>query len=384
MTDDAAASTAAARQKLTAKFAQALQQVAEGAEAVSAEVGAEVEAALHAVSACPSREYQSKGRSLLFNLQKNSDLRKAVLDRDFPADKLVTASSKDLAPAALKMRRKQSAERFIATRQLSSDEKVVGWNAGTSGKLERSHKYEDGEAQRKPSAQAAEAATHIRMVGLDVIEESAAAGQTSVYEGGKLVYDGATGEHVEGDDAAAQEGTAMEEDGEAAQEATPMAEEEAEEEEGGASTSAAAAEAAAVAAAVEQGWSDEESADDAGQTKSGPAGAGEAEPPVVPSPPRRPSPPPQARMAVDVPPPPARAASGASSSPSGGGGAGSPGGGGARALPDCVRPGSLTEVARGLGVELGDDLGAARVDAAMRRVRVIAGECVRASTGATG
>ena len=123
--------------------------MAEGAEAVSAEVGVEVEAALHAVSACPSREYQSKGRSLLFNLQKNSDLRKAVLDRDFPADKLVTASSKDLAPAALKMRRKQSAERFIATRQLSSDEKVVGWNAGTSGKLERSHKYEDGEAQGK-------------------------------------------------------------------------------------------------------------------------------------------------------------------------------------------------------------------------------------------
>ena len=66
-----------------------------------------------------------------------------VLSRAVSATWLVNASVTDLATDALKMQRKESLEHYQALRSLGdSDELAVGWNAGTTGKLGWSHKYE--------------------------------------------------------------------------------------------------------------------------------------------------------------------------------------------------------------------------------------------------
>ena len=62
----------------------------------AAEAAAEIEAEL-AKTFGSTKEYAAKGRSLCFNLGKNSSLRVSVLGGYFPAAALVNASTKELA-----------------------------------------------------------------------------------------------------------------------------------------------------------------------------------------------------------------------------------------------------------------------------------------------
>ena len=134
------------RSKVVDKLAEVLASSSDSgvdpelAHELATEVEAEMKKTYHKVD----KEYTAKGRSLVFNLTKNSELRKRVLERQITPAKLVSANAKELAPDQIKMQRAQSIDRYFATRQLgNSSERVVGWQAGTSGKLERSHKYEN-------------------------------------------------------------------------------------------------------------------------------------------------------------------------------------------------------------------------------------------------
>ena len=142
------------RNKIIAKLAEAL-QTEPGSEGYTMEacaaIALEVEGAMDA-SFSKEKEYMSKGRSLVFNLQKNAELRRNVLTRDATAEWLVTATAQDLAPERLKLMREQSAERYMASRSLSdADTHVVGWAAGTTGKVEFSQKFDEksGSAEAK-------------------------------------------------------------------------------------------------------------------------------------------------------------------------------------------------------------------------------------------
>ena len=142
------------RNKIIAKLAEAL-QTEPGSEGYTMEacaaIALEVEGAMDA-GFSKEKEYMSKGRSLVFNLQKNAELRRNVLTRESTAEWLVSATAQDLAPERLKLMREQSAERFMASRQLGDgDNRVVGWAAGTSGKIEWSQKFEEqsGTAEAK-------------------------------------------------------------------------------------------------------------------------------------------------------------------------------------------------------------------------------------------
>ena len=84
-----------------------------------------------------SKEYMSKARSLVSNLKGNASLRQRVLSGELHPTALVAASAKELASEALKVQRQQSAERFASSRSLgSSSDRVVGWQAGTTGRIE--------------------------------------------------------------------------------------------------------------------------------------------------------------------------------------------------------------------------------------------------------
>ena len=142
------------RNKIIAKLAEAL-QTEPGSEGYTMEacaaIALEVEGAMDA-GFSKEKEYMSKGRSLVFNLQKNAELRRNVLTRDATAEWLVTATAQDLAPERLKLMREQSAERYMASRSLSdADTHVVGWAAGTTGKVEFSQKFDEksGSAEAK-------------------------------------------------------------------------------------------------------------------------------------------------------------------------------------------------------------------------------------------
>ena len=142
------------RNKIIAKLAEAL-QTEPGSEGYTMEacaaIALEVEGAMDAAFS-KEKEYMSKGRSLVFNLQKNAELRRNVLTRDATAEWLVTATAQDLAPERLKLMREQSAERYMASRSLSdADTHVVGWAAGTTGKVEFSQKFDEksGSAEAK-------------------------------------------------------------------------------------------------------------------------------------------------------------------------------------------------------------------------------------------
>ena len=132
------------RAKLVDNLVDALQ--AGATSDVASTIGAEIEAAIN--DRLTGREYAAKGRSLVFNLKKNEELRTDVLSGSILPSSLVTASPNDLATNQLKLARAQSLERKYAQRSLGqSDELAVGWAAGTSGKLDWSHKYE----KEKPS-----------------------------------------------------------------------------------------------------------------------------------------------------------------------------------------------------------------------------------------
>ena len=84
-----------------------------------------------------SKEYMGKARSLVSNLKGNASLRQRVLSGELHPSALVAASAKELASEALKVQRQQSAERFASSRSLgSSSDRVVGWQAGTTGRIE--------------------------------------------------------------------------------------------------------------------------------------------------------------------------------------------------------------------------------------------------------
>lgn len=140
----------ASKEQTRSKVVDKLAEVLAGASdsgvdpELARELATEVEAEMKKAYSKVDKDYTAKGRSLVFNLTKNSELRKRVLERQITAAKLVSANAKELAPDQIKMQRAQSIDRYFATRQLgNSSERVVGWQAGTSGKLERSHKYEN-------------------------------------------------------------------------------------------------------------------------------------------------------------------------------------------------------------------------------------------------
>ena len=134
-------------------------------------------------------QYAAKGRSIVFNLGKNDTLRSRVMADEVDAVFLVTASVSDLAPESLKSQRQASLDRYVAQRSLSGDEQVVGWAAGTSGKLDWSHKYEKekaaigtGSVQVEDEAEEEDAAMEMDGGGEEGSEEG---GKESGDEGGE-------------------------------------------------------------------------------------------------------------------------------------------------------------------------------------------------------
>jgi hypothetical protein len=152
------------RAKMVEKFVEALGDEEPNAASIAAGIESEVHTRFS------GQGYAAKGRSLIFNLKKNGDLRARVLSGDYAVDALVTASASELAVEALKKQRQASLDRYVAQvcrhplcrpslaqclpsrdvlaqvlilqfptfleqRSLSGDEQVVGWAAGTSGKV---------------------------------------------------------------------------------------------------------------------------------------------------------------------------------------------------------------------------------------------------------
>lgn len=125
------------RQKATQKFEDAFAAEAEDAAALARHI----EAAL--VAACTSSQYNAKARQLVANLNRNKALRASVIQGEMTAEALVSASPDELATKDVKRTREAALEKKFAQRSLGeTDELVVGWASGTSGKLDWSHKYE--------------------------------------------------------------------------------------------------------------------------------------------------------------------------------------------------------------------------------------------------
>ena len=146
MASPASAPDAQVRSKIAAKLAEALCTSKPSSSsavdpALARELADEVE---HEMSAAISttKEYTAKGRSLVFNLTKNNELRRRVLQRQISPAKLVSATAKELAPEQIKQQRAAASDRYYAMRQVGGTELVVGWQAGTSGKLEWSGQEE--------------------------------------------------------------------------------------------------------------------------------------------------------------------------------------------------------------------------------------------------
>jgi hypothetical protein len=176
-----AALTPTARDRFTEKLTSSLRQHLTDPSLVSHApvVAAEVERALAAATARAPKDYASKARSLLVNIGKNDELRKMVLKRTLTAAELVSSDPRDLAPEKLKIARRASKEAYYALRQVSDDTKIVGWDAGTSGKIEFSLKFAEQAGSRE---------THV-----DVAADSAAAagdGSADPASGGIVVGGG--------------------------------------------------------------------------------------------------------------------------------------------------------------------------------------------------
>lgn len=103
----------------------------------SAAVVVGIESAMSHALRPGGKDYMTKARSLISNLKGNGGLRQRVLSGAISPEDLVAASAHDLASDHLKMKRLISAERFASSRSLgSSSDRIVGWQAGTKGKLE--------------------------------------------------------------------------------------------------------------------------------------------------------------------------------------------------------------------------------------------------------
>merc|ERR1719469_1817627 len=118
------------RSKIAAKIAEALctkpsSSSSDVDPALARELADEVE---HEMSAAmkTTKEYTAKGRSLVFNLTKNNDLRRRVLQRQISPAKLVSATANELAPEQIKLQRAASVDRYYATRQVGATELVAG------------------------------------------------------------------------------------------------------------------------------------------------------------------------------------------------------------------------------------------------------------------
>ena len=137
------------RAKVASKLAETLVSASSSSDVdpeLAREISVEIESEMWDALGKTPKEYTTKGRSLVFNLSKNAELRRRVLQRQITATKLVSATSKELAPEQIKLQRAASIDRYYATRvQGDSSERLVGWQAGTSGKLERSHKFDETE-----------------------------------------------------------------------------------------------------------------------------------------------------------------------------------------------------------------------------------------------
>lgn len=124
---------------------------------------------------------------------------------DLSAEWLISASVADLATDALKLARQASAERFHAQRSLGqSDDRVVGWNAGTTGKLEWSHKYEQEKAASTATPSALAAGPPVREQDEEEQEAesstSPAAADAAASEGEAELHESAGMEDVEADE----------------------------------------------------------------------------------------------------------------------------------------------------------------------------------------
>ena len=146
MASPASPTDAQVRSKIAAKLAEALctkpsSSSSDVDPALARELADEVE---HEMSAAirTTKEYTAKGRSLVFNLTKNNELRRRVLQRQISPAKLVSATAKELAPEQIKLQRAASVDRHYAKRLVGANELVVGWAAGTSGTLEWSGQEE--------------------------------------------------------------------------------------------------------------------------------------------------------------------------------------------------------------------------------------------------
>ena len=168
--DKEPAAAGSLRAKLIEKLAGAIEEDCEDADAAKA-LAEEIEDEIN--TRLSGKDYSAKGRSLVFNLSKNGDLRKNVVSRELTPSGLVMASTADLATEAQKLLRAESIEKYYAQRSLGqSDEHVVGWKAGTSGKLDWSHKYEKEKLDEQKKA-----------------KEAKAAGEDSTHGGGVMVDD---------------------------------------------------------------------------------------------------------------------------------------------------------------------------------------------------
>ncbi len=335
------------RSKMLDKFKQTLAAGDAAADSTASAIAKDIEAELHGLHSNP-KEYSNKGRSLLFNLQKNKILKKGVLNGGWEPARLVRAPTNELATTHLRQQREASAERYVQRRQLGqSDERVVGWNAGTDGKLAGSFKFEGADAAARAKAAEGGAPSddaHVQarvvMVGDECVEQfvDMRADAASAEMGLDAALDAAEGAEAKVNLGAAGAETA-------AEAAAPM-------ETDGADPYAAAL-----------GHSDDQFS--------------EPEDPAIPptDPPRQMHPPP-----VALPPPAKRRKTsppeGAKSGAKIGDGAKSGDGLRLACLPDRVRLVGLSDAAADLGGNLGGAGDAARAEAALRRVRAIAGAVV--------
>ena len=96
------------RAKMVEKFVEALGDEEPNATSIAAGIESEVHTRFS------GQGYAANGRSLIFNLKKNGDLRARVLSGDYAVDALVTASASELAVEALKKQRQASLDRYVA------------------------------------------------------------------------------------------------------------------------------------------------------------------------------------------------------------------------------------------------------------------------------
>ncbi|KAJ1619138.1 transcription factor S-II, central domain-containing protein [Pavlovales sp. CCMP2436] len=138
---------AAVREKVAIGLAKALagEDVPDDEEALAlAALGEEIEGAMFDEFKGTSKDYKSKYRTLIFNLndEKNPTLRTRVRARALSVQDLITLDAKALASEEMQLARQEIQDRYFATRQQVDGDMLVGWQAGTSGSL-NTHKNTD-------------------------------------------------------------------------------------------------------------------------------------------------------------------------------------------------------------------------------------------------